>query len=81
METNEAASFKKCRQVLAELGAEIEQKQKTGAYVTEGGFSIYEKDSNDLEKKYMDRKGLGAKVKCPDHANKSATCLNTYFRF
>ncbi len=81
MEANEAASFKACRQAVAELYVDIEENQKKGAYATQGGFYMYQKDIDELEKKYMDRKRLGAKVKWSSNANVSVKCLHSYFRW
>ncbi len=65
VEANEKASVRKCRQVLAELNADIETKLKKGLYAKAGGFQIYRKDVNTLQNLYTKRKQLGVKVKIP----------------
>lgn len=60
---NEAASVRKCRQVLIELNQDIERKLKSGEYAKAGGFPVYQNDVNTLQNLYRRREGLGTKVR------------------
>ncbi len=62
LKENEAASQRRCREVLEKLADTIKKKQNIGAYARDGGLHDYENDINSLKKSYRNMEGLGVKV-------------------
>lgn len=59
---NRDASTKRCQSLLSKLEARLCTKQRKGAYIRSDGFAEFQKDLQDIEKKYMTHSDLGVQV-------------------
>ena len=61
-EKNIAASIRKCTETLNNLEIRMKNKMKQNQYAKRGGYTEYQRDLHEIQRKYNQTKGLGAQV-------------------
>ncbi|XP_058871388.1 guanylate-binding protein 1-like [Acipenser ruthenus] len=56
---NEEASRSRCQALIKELSEDMKKKQSGGYYMKPGGYELFKKDKEDIEKQYRDKPGKG----------------------